>query len=47
MNFFTYFLRRLLLVIPLLLGITVVAFIVANAVARRPHQRQPAGKRAQ
>ena len=36
MNFFTYFLRRLLLVIPLLLGITVVAFIVANAVPADP-----------
>ncbi len=36
MNFFRYFLRRLLLIIPLLLGITVVAFIIANAVPADP-----------
>ncbi len=36
MNFFQYFLRRLLLIIPLLLGITIVAFLVANAVPADP-----------
>lgn len=36
MNFFQYFLRRLLLIIPILLGITVIAFIVANAVPADP-----------
>ena len=36
MNFFRYFVRRLLLIVPLLLGITVVAFIIANAVPADP-----------
>ncbi len=36
MNFFHYFVRRLLFIIPLLLGITVVAFIIANAVPADP-----------
>ena len=36
MSFFRYFVRRLLLVIPILLGITVVAFIIANAIPADP-----------
>ncbi len=36
MSFFHYFVRRALLVIPILLGITVVAFIIANAIPADP-----------
>jgi len=36
MSFFRYFVRRVLLVIPILLGITVVAFIIANAIPADP-----------
>ncbi len=36
MSFFRYFVRRALLVIPILLGITVVAFIIANAIPADP-----------
>ena len=36
MNFLVYLIRRILLVIPLLLGITVVAFIIANAIPADP-----------
>ena len=36
MNFFQYFLRRVILIIPILLGITVVAFLIANAVPADP-----------
>lgn len=36
MSLSTYFLRRLLLAIPLILGITVVSFIIANAVPADP-----------
>lgn len=36
MNFFRYLVRRLLLIIPLLLGITIVAFVIANAVPADP-----------
>jgi peptide/nickel transport system permease protein len=36
MSFFRYFIRRTLLVIPILLGITVVAFIIANAIPADP-----------
>ncbi|MCY4465331.1 MAG: ABC transporter permease [Chloroflexi bacterium] len=36
MNFFRYLVRRLLLIVPLLLGITIVAFIIANAVPADP-----------
>ncbi|MCY3865341.1 MAG: ABC transporter permease [Chloroflexi bacterium] len=36
MSFFRYFVRRLLLVIPILLGITVVAFLIANAIPADP-----------
>ena len=36
MNFYTYFLRRLLFVVPLLFGITIMAFLIANAVPADP-----------
>ena len=36
MTFFRYFLRRLILTIPLLLGITVMAFLIANAIPADP-----------
>jgi len=36
MNFLSYLIRRTLFVIPLLLGITVVAFLIANAVPADP-----------
>lgn len=36
MNFLQYLIRRVLLVIPILLGITVVAFIIANAIPADP-----------
>ena len=36
MSFLRYFIRRSLLVVPILLGITVVAFIIANAIPADP-----------
>ena len=36
MTFFRYFLRRLILTIPLLLGITFMAFLIANAIPADP-----------
>ena len=36
MNFFQYFIRRALLVTPLLLGITVMAFLIANLIPADP-----------
>ncbi len=36
MSFIRYFIRRLLLVVPILLGITVVSFIIANAIPADP-----------
>ena len=36
MSFIRYFVRRLLLVIPILLGITLVAFLIANAIPADP-----------
>ena len=36
MNFFRYFVRRIFFVIPLLLGITVVAFLIASAIPADP-----------
>ena len=36
MNFFRYFIRRILFIIPLLPGITVIAFLLANAVPADP-----------
>ena len=36
MNFFRFFARRVIFTIPLLLGITVVAFIIANAIPADP-----------
>ena len=36
MNFFRFFARRVIFIIPLLLGITMVAFIIANAIPADP-----------